>query len=102
MAEITDMKKGAKGNPNPNPDEQKPEEKKPSRVKRFFGKVGNGIKQAWESPVATAIGAVIGAAVTVGVNALIHRSSSHSDEIPDEDLLPEPEEAEDLNNVVNE
>ena len=75
-----------------NNEETKTEEKKPGRVKRFFGKVGNGIKQAWESPVATAIGAVIGAAVTVGVSTLLNHKSGHSEEIPVGELLPEPED----------
>lgn len=82
-------------------EETKTEEKKPGRVKRFFGKVGNGIKQAWESPVATAIGAVIGAAVTVGVNALIHKNGSHSEEIPVDELLPEPEDYTTTDEAVN-
>ena len=99
MANITEIKKkDTQNNGNPNPEEVK----EPGKVRKFFGAIGRGLKQAWESPIATAIGAAIGTGVTIGVTAFLnHRKGDHSDENPVEELLPDPEEAYTTDDVVN-
>lgn len=74
--------------------ELKPEEpvaqKKPNIFKRAVSKIGAGIRQVRESPVACAIGAGIGALATLGVQAyLSHRSLEDVD-------VTNPIETEDL------
>lgn len=71
-------------------------QKKPNIFKRAASKIGAGIRQVRESPVACAIGAGIGALATLGVQAyLSHRFM--------EDVgIGDPVEVEDLGEVTDE
>ena len=66
--------------------EEEPKAKKPNFFKRAASKIGAGIRQVRESPVACAIGAGVGALATLGVQAwLAHRSNGPID-IPESDV----------------
>lgn len=70
-------------------DKQKPaEETKPNVAVRCFRAVKSGIKQAWESPVATVIGTALGAGATIAIKAWI----DHKRGCCDTEALPEPDD----------
>lgn len=72
-------------------------EKKPNVFKRIGAKIGSGFRAVRESPVATAIGAALGAAVTFGAGVYLdYRRRKYSDEIPVSELLPEANELEEM------
>ena len=79
------------------------EAKKPNIFKRAASKIGAGIRQVRESPVACAIGAGVGALATLGVQAwLAHRSSGPID-IPEGDVTDLGDTVlEDESEVMNE
>lgn len=60
--------------------------KKPSIFKRAASKIGAGIRQVRESPVACAIGAGVGALATLGVQAWLTHKSSGPIDIPEADV----------------
>lgn len=75
--------------PLPTGDNEPKVEKKPNVFKRAFSVIGSGFRKVRESPVAAAIGTVVGAGAALGVKAFIdHRAAARSEEaIPIDDLI---------------
>lgn len=77
--------------------------KKPNIFKRAASKIGAGIRQVRESPVACAIGAGVGALATLGVQAWLAHKSSGPIDIPEGDVTDLGDTVlEDESEVMNE
>ena len=62
--------------------------KKPNVFKRAFSAIGSGFRKVRESPVAAAIGTVVGAGAALGVKAFIdHRRHSSEEDSAIDDLV---------------
>lgn len=84
-------------NPNEETQDEKVEEKKPNVFKRAWRGVKSAARKVRESPAATIIGACVGAAATLGVEALIsHRKSRYIEgELPESEPIELEEYVED-------
>lgn len=97
--------------PKDEPKDEKVEEKKPNVFKRAWRGVKSGARKVRESPAATIIGACVGAAATLGVEALIsHRKSRYiQGELPESEPIEleeciedEAEESEPIEEIASE